>query len=77
MSNLEGRKTIRQFNSFRNPKKPFKRELTSDEIKLMHKHFWNYSFSINIDADNNIILGGGKPEGGIYYITEDDLLKLK
>lgn len=77
MSSLEGRKTIRQFNSFRNSKKPFKRQLTQDEIKLMHKYFIDYSFSINIDADSNIILGGGNSEGGIYYITEEDLKKLE
>lgn len=58
------------------PKKPIKRELTDEEIKIMYKHFNNHSWS-NIDADGKIILGGGEEDCGSYYITEEDLKQLQ
>jgi len=67
----------KKFDKIRLPEKPFKRKLTFEENKLMFKNFKNHSWSNFIDKNGYIILGGGEEYGGIYYITEKDLEKIK
>lgn len=66
----------KSFGKFTEPSLPFKRELTKEETMLMYKYFKNHSWS-DIDANSNILLGGGESSKGIYYITEKDLNFLK
>ena len=64
----------RSFGTFTKPEEPFKRELTKIEKRFIMNNFPNHSFSA-IDNKGRIILGGGESPAGLYYITEDDLLK--
>lgn len=64
----------KEFGKFTKPEEPFKRKLTNDEIKFMFRNFKNHSWSA-IDANGNIVLGGGASPMGKYYITEEDLDK--
>lgn len=65
----------KKFNKITEPKEPFKRDFTQEETKTLFKCFPMHSWS-KIDADGNIVLGGGQDSRGMYYITEDDLKKL-
>jgi hypothetical protein len=59
------------------PEEPFKRKLTDEETKKMFKYFPTHSWCSSIDNQNRIILTGGEDKEGMFYITEDDLKKLK
>lgn len=41
----------------------------------MRDNFSIYSYTSRIDKNGYIILSGGGEDGGLYYITEDDLKK--
>lgn len=71
-NSYRGESVKKSFGEFTKPAEPFKRELTQEENNKMYKHFSNHSWS-SIDANGNIILGGGEDSAGMYYITEDDL----
>lgn len=64
----------RSFSEITSPKKPYKRELTSEETEFMVRNFKTYSWS-DIDAEGRIILSVGSSNKGKYYITEEDLAK--
>jgi hypothetical protein len=72
---LLGEEIKKSLPGFTAPEKPFKRELTKEETKKLHKYFVNYSWS-KVDAKGRIILGGGESERGRYYITPEDLSRL-
>ena len=55
------------------PAEPFKRKLTDKELDFLGKFFKTHSWSLSIDAEGRIILGGGTEGGGKYYITEEDI----
>jgi len=65
----------KEFDKPTEPKKPYKRSLTDKESEFMRNAFPNHSFTLDIDADGFIILGGGEGPLGKFYITEDDLVK--
>lgn len=67
-----GSRLIKTFSKVEYPKLPYKRDLTEEENKVMYKNFLNHSWSA-IDANGNIVLGGGESAAGMYYITEQDL----
>jgi len=71
----EAMKLVKQFDKPTLPKEPIKRDLTEEETEAMNMHFPMYSWS-KIDADGNIVLGGGIEARGKFYITEDDLKKV-
>lgn len=71
----EGKNIRKEFSEITLPKLPIKRQLTDEENRKMIRHFQNHSWS-HIDANNQIILGGGEDERGKYYITEEDLNQL-
>lgn len=71
----EAMKMVKTFPAPQHPKDPIKRELTEEENEAMRMHFPVYSWS-NIDADGNIVLGGGTSDKGKFYITEEDLKKV-
>jgi hypothetical protein len=71
----EAMNLVKTFDSPRVPDEPFKRELTKEETAAMNMHFPMYAWS-NIDANGNIVLGGGMSSRGKFYITEDDLKKV-
>ena len=64
----------RKFKEITEPKDPIKRKLSDEETAFMYRNFPNNSWS-KIDALGRIILGGSESSfnGGMYYITEDDL----
>lgn len=68
---------VKKLDAWTIPEEPYKRELTSGEQILMRKNFLNYSWSNFIDNKGRIILGGGEEEGGMRYIDEEDLRRLK
>ena len=70
-----GNSLRKKFQNFTYPTLPFKRELTDSESEAMYLHFRGHSWS-DIDANGNIILGGGESAAGKYYITEQDLASL-
>ena len=66
----------RKFETWHSPVEPFKREFNEIEEKALRANFEvTHSWS-NIDAEGNIILGGGEYAEGMYYITETDLSQL-
>lgn len=65
---------VRNFTKITEPEKPFKRRLTKEESDFMRNNFSIYSYTSNIDKNGYIILSGGE-DGGLNYITEDDLKK--
>lgn len=68
---------VKKLDTWTIPEEPYKRELTPGEQILMRKNFLNYSWSNFIDNKGRIILGGGEEEGGMRYIDEEDLRRLK
>lgn len=67
----------KKFDKWTEPEEPLRRVLTPEENKKMFKFFKDHSWSTCIDNKGRIILGGGEESGGMYYITEEDLEKLK
>jgi len=70
-----GNSLRKEFNQITEPKLPFKRKLTAEELKILYLHFGGHSWS-HIDADGLIVLGGGEYSAGKFYITEEDLNSL-
>lgn len=75
LESTEAMNLVRTFDTPRVPDEPIKRELTDEEQEAMNMHFPMYSWS-PIDANGNIVLGGGMSARGKFYITEDDLKKV-
>lgn len=70
-----GESLVKSFGKITSPILPLKRKLTYEEICLLNKHLCIYSWS-NVDNNGHILLGNGKDEEAMFYITEDDLKKL-
>lgn len=68
--------TKREYDEVTEPKKPMGRKLTDEESKVMHKNFKNHSWTMKVDANGHILLGGGEGNKAKFYITEKDLEKL-
>ena len=60
------------------PKQPYKRLLTEKEFEMLCHYYPNYTWAKNIDADGKLIMNKRTTmpplnEGGIHYLTEEDL----
>lgn len=75
LESTEAMKLVKTFDKPMMPKEPYKRDLTKEENDAMMMHYPMYSWS-QIDANGNIVLGGGTEGRGKFYITEEDLKKV-
>lgn len=76
INSKQGQALIKNFDRWTMPVAPHKRKLTEKENDLMYKHFLDHSWSSYVDATGKIVLGNGIDEGGMFYITEEDLKTL-
>lgn len=64
---------VKDFPIWTVPEKPYKRRITEYESDILSKYFIDkFSWSLFVDKNGYIILGGGEDEeGGMKYITDD------